>query len=125
MDSVRIDKWLWAARFFKTRGLAQDAIEKGRVKVAGERVKPARGLRLGELLSLDQGEWAREVTVLGLSESRGSAPVAQALYADTPESVVAKEKARQRRAMFVEPAELLKGRPSKRDRRELDRLREE
>jgi ribosome-associated heat shock protein Hsp15 len=125
MDSVRIDKWLWAARFYKTRGLAQDAIEKGRVKVAGERIKPARSLRLGELVIVDQGEWEREVTVLGLSESRGPAPVAQALYADTPESVAAKEKARQRRVMFVEPAELLKGRPSKRDRRELDRLGKE
>ena len=122
MDSLRADKWLWAARFYKTRGLAQDAIEKGRVKVAGDRVKPARALRIGELVSLDQGDWEREVKVLGLSESRGSAPVAQLLYEDTPASVAAKEKARERRALFMEPAEALKGRPSKRDRRELDRL---
>ncbi len=122
MDSVRADKWLWAARFYKTRGLAQDAIEKARVKVAGERVKPARALRLGELVTLDQGDWEREVKVVGLSESRGSAPVAQLLYEDTAGSLAAKEKARQRRALFIEPAEALKGRPSKRDRRELDRL---
>jgi ribosome-associated heat shock protein Hsp15 len=122
MDSIRADKWLWAARFYKTRGLAQDAIEKGRVKVADERIKPARALRIGELVSLEQGDWEREVKVRALSETRGSAPIAQLLYEDTLASLAAKEKAQQRRALFMEPAEALKGRPSKRDRRELDRL---
>ena len=121
VDSVRCDKWLWAARFFKTRALAQAAIEKGRVKISGATVKPARVVKVGDCVSIDQGDWVREVTVLGLSDVRGPAPIAQALYADSERSVAAREKARVQRTLYAEPAASIKGRPSKKDRRDLQR----
>jgi ribosome-associated heat shock protein Hsp15 len=120
---VRVDKWLWAARFYKTRGLAQDALEHGRVTVEGERVKTARVLRTGERIVIRIGEVERTVRVLGLSDQRGPAPVAQQLYEETPESIVAREAARERRRLFDEPADAIEGRPTKRDRRALDRAR--
>jgi ribosome-associated heat shock protein Hsp15 len=120
---MRIDKWLWAARFFKTRGLAQDAIENGRVLVDGERVKVARTLRVGEKVSVRVGDATREVVVLGLSEQRGPAVVAQQLYGETAASVAAREAARERRRLFAEPSQAIEGRPTKRDRRALDRAR--
>lgn len=122
---VRVDKWLWAARFFKTRGLAQEAIDLGRVLVEGERVKTARMLRLGERIALRAGEVERLVIVRGLSDQRGPAPVAQRLYEETAESVAAREAARERRRLFGEPAHEIEGRPTKRDRRALDRARGE
>jgi ribosome-associated heat shock protein Hsp15 len=120
---MRIDKWLWAARFFKTRGLAQDAIEAGRVLVEGERVKTARMLRVGERVYVRVGEVERTVVARELSEHRGPAPVAQRLYEETPESVSAREAARERRRLFSEPARAIEGRPTKRDRRALDRAK--
>ena len=120
---VRIDKWLWAARFFKTRALAQDAVENGRVLVEGERVKVARLLQGQERVRIRIGDVQREVVVLGLSSVRGPAPVAQTLYQETPESVAAREAAAERRRFEREPAQGLHGRPSKRDRRELSRSR--
>ncbi|MGE0313157.1 MAG: RNA-binding S4 domain-containing protein [Lautropia sp.] len=123
-EGVRIDKWLWAARFFKTRGLASAAIEAGRVLVAGDKVKPARVLRGGERLRIVVGEAEREVDVLGVSEHRGPAPVAQALYAETGDSVRRRTEAAAQRRLFREPAHAIHGRPTKRDRRELDRLKE-
>jgi ribosome-associated heat shock protein Hsp15 len=120
---VRIDKWLWAARFFKTRGLAQDAIEHGRVLVEGERVKVARALRVGESVTVRIDDIARVVVVRELSEQRGPAPVAQRLYEETADSVAAREAARERRRFVVEPARDIEGRPTKRDRRALDRAR--
>lgn len=120
---MRIDKWLWAARFFKTRGLAQDAIENGRVLVADERVKTARPLRIGESVSVRVGEVTRTVIVRELSEQRGPAAVAQRLYEETAESVTVREAARERRRLFSEPAQAIEGRPTKRDRRALDRAR--
>jgi ribosome-associated heat shock protein Hsp15 len=122
---VRVDKWLWAARFFKTRGLAQEAIDLGRVLVEGERVKTARLLRLGERIALRSGEVERLVIVRGLSDQRGPAPVAQLLYEETAESIAAREAARERRRLFDEPAHEIEGRPTKRDRRALDRARGE
>jgi len=122
---MRIDKWLWAARFFKTRGLAQDALENGRVLVEGERVKTARLLRVGERVSVRVGEEQREVTVRGLSEQRGPASVAQQLYEESTGSVAAREAARERRRLYREPALALEGRPTKRDRRALERARGE
>lgn len=120
---VRIDKWLWAARLYKTRGLAVEFIEKGRVQVNGAPVKRARELHVGDLLSLRQGahgEVARELRVLGLSESRGPAPVAQQLYEETPESIAAREAAARARRYVADPALAIEqGRPTKRDRREL------
>jgi ribosome-associated heat shock protein Hsp15 len=124
-DDLRIDKWLWAARFFKTRGLAQAAIESGRVMVAGERVKLARPVRIGDQIRVRTGDLERTVVVRGLSSHRGPAPVAQALYEETDESVRARVQEQARRALFAEPAQAIEqGRPTKRDRRRIDRVRE-
>ena len=120
---MRIDKWLWAARFFKTRGLAQDAIENGRVLVDDERIKVARTLRVGETVTVRVADVVRTVIVRELAEQRGPAPVAQRLYEETAESVAAREAARERRRFAAEPALAIEGRPTKRDRRALDRAR--
>ena len=118
MTSVRIDKWLWAARFYKTRSLAVDEINKGRVQVNQANVKPSREVRAGDMVSLRQGHTQRTVQVLGVSESRGPAPVAQLLYQETPESVQAREAAAEQRRVAAEPAHSMEhGRPTKRDRR--------
>ena len=117
---MRLDKWLWAARFYKTRALATDEIDKGRVRVNEQVVKPARELKPGDLVELRQGVVLRTVRVLGLSAVRGPAPVAQALYAETPESIAAREAAAERRRLAPEPAGTIEqGRPTKRDRRQL------
>ena len=117
---MRLDKWLWAARFYKTRSLATDEIGKGRVQVNGQAVKPARELRRGDRVALRHDAGVRTVLVLGLSAFRGPAPVAQALYAETPESVAARLKAAEARRLAPEPAQALEdGRPTKRDRRQL------
>jgi ribosome-associated heat shock protein Hsp15 len=121
---VRLDKWLWAARFYKTRGLAQTAVEKGQVLVAGERVKVARNLKVGERLSISIGDTERQLEVTGLSDVRGPAPVAQALYRETPESIARREVQAQRRKLYKEPARAIVGRPTKRDRRELTRAKD-
>lgn len=120
-EPVRLDKWLWAARFFKTRALAVDAIGKNRVEVNGQAAKPSRDLRVGDRLTLrDPGLPAREVQVLGLSEIRGPAPLAQTLYAETPESLASRAEAREQRRQGIEPALAIEqGRPTKRDRRQL------
>jgi ribosome-associated heat shock protein Hsp15 len=118
---VRLDKWLWAARFFKTRAVAVDAIGKNRVEVNGQAAKPSKDVRQGDRLTLrEPGMPAREIKVLGLSEIRGPAPVAQQLYEDTAESLAAREAAREHRRQGVEPAQAIEhGRPTKRDRRQL------
>jgi ribosome-associated heat shock protein Hsp15 len=123
MSTVRIDKWLWAARFFKTRSLASRACELGRVDANGQNVKPARDVRVGDVLRVknDSGEY--QIEVLGLSEMRGPAPMAQQLYRETEASREMRLKlAAERKAMprFETSTE---GRPSKRDRREIARLR--
>ena len=120
MDDVRLDKWLWAARFFKTRSLATAEIGKGRINVNDQAAKPARALRVGDKVELRQGLVTRSVTVLGLSESRGPAPVAQALYQETPESIARREKEAEQRRLAAEPSQAIEqGRPTKRDRRKL------
>jgi ribosome-associated heat shock protein Hsp15 len=117
---MRLDKWLWAARLYKTRALAAEEVSLGRVAVNGQPAKPARELKPGDTLTLRQGPVQRELRVLALSAVRGPAPVAQALYAETPESVAAREAAAARRRMGVEPADTLaNGRPTKRDRRQI------
>jgi ribosome-associated heat shock protein Hsp15 len=123
--AVRIDKWMWAARFFKTRSLAQTQIEKGRVKVNEESVKPARVVRVGDLIQFEAGDVPKTIKVLGLSDVRGSAPVAQLLYEETPDSIQERLKLTQRRRLFAEPAAEIKGRPTKRDRRDLSRAKSE
>jgi ribosome-associated heat shock protein Hsp15 len=117
---VRLDKWLWAARFYKTRGLAADEIDRGRVSVNGLAAKPARELKPGDRLVLRQGPVERQIEVLALSVVRGPAPVAQGLYAETPESIAARAKAAEARRLGTEPADTIEqGRPTKRDRRQL------
>lgn len=119
-DSVRLDKWLWAARFFKTRSLAADAIEAGRVYVNGMAAKAARNLKPGDLVMLRQPPSHRTVEVRGLSQVRGPALEAQLLYAETEQSLQAREDALQSRRFGVEPAlSQEQGRPTKRDRRTL------
>jgi len=119
---VRIDKWLWAARFYKTRSLALAAIENGRVRVEGERVKPARETRVGERIELVQGERRVELIVLSLSATRGPAPAARLLYEETAASLARREQQVQARRYGVEPALARRGRPTKRDRRKLAQL---
>lgn len=120
LESVRIDKWLWAARFFKTRSLAQDAIELGRVRMRGERVKASREVQPGDLLQITRGEEHFEVYVENLSQVRGPAKEAQKLYRETDESQVLRERAAALRRLAKEPAAAIpKGRPTKRDARKL------
>lgn len=120
MDKIRIDKWLWAARFHKTRSLATDEINKGRIEVNQQTAKPSREVKTGDTVSIRREGLVRTVTVLGLSAMRGAAPVAQTLYADTPESIQAKDAYVQQRRFAKEPALSIEhGRPTKRDRREL------
>jgi ribosome-associated heat shock protein Hsp15 len=121
MDNVRIDKWLWAARFFKTRSLASDAVDRGRVKIGGEPVKPARGVKLNDKIFVDNGSDRWEVVVLAISGVRGSATVARTLYQETEESILHRERDQEARRLFPEPSSTIKGRPTKRDRRALDR----
>ncbi|HUR89404.1 MAG TPA: S4 domain-containing protein [Ramlibacter sp.] len=122
MDRQRIDRWLWAARFYKTRSLAVEEIARGRVQLNGQDVpKPAREVKSGDEVTLRQGYVARTVVVKGLSEVRGPAPVAQQLYEETADSIAAREKAAQQRREAPEPASAIEhGRPTKRGRRDLD-----
>ncbi len=116
----RLDKWLWAARFYKTRALAGEEVERGRITVNGQLAKPSREVRVGDRLVLRHGDVTRTVDVLGLSGTRGPAPEAQALYAETPDSVAERLKAAEARRLGAEPAQSLDhGRPTKRDRRQL------
>jgi ribosome-associated heat shock protein Hsp15 len=123
MSCIRIDKWLWAARFFKTRSLASRACEMGRVESNGQHVKPSREVRVGDLLRVknDSGEF--QIEVLILSEMRGPAPVAQTLYRETEASREARLKVAEQRKAMPRYETSTEGKPSKRDRREIDRLR--
>lgn len=122
-EAVRIDKWLWAARFFKTRSLATDAVDNGRVRINGERIKPARSVKTGDRLDIDNGADEWEVLVRGLSEVRGPAAVAQTLYEETAGSIERRQREAERRRLFREPSAAIKGRPTKRDRRQIDKSR--
>ena len=122
MSGVRIDKWLWAARFFKTRSLATDAVTGGKIKLNGAPTKPARDVKPGDRLDIFNGDTRWEVVVLALSEKRGPASEARLLYEETPESMAAREAEQVRRRLAVEPAADLHGRPTKRDRRQMDRF---
>lgn len=121
-DSVRIDKWLWAARFFKTRSLATDAVDGGKVRLNGERIKPARNVKPGDTLDIDNGFTEWEVVVQALADKRGSAAVAQTLYTETEKSIAERQQKTEQRKLFREPGESIKGRPTKRDRRQLDKF---
>lgn len=122
---MRLDKWLWAARFYKTRTLASEEIGKGRVQINGLEAKPAREIKAGDTVALRQGPVTRTVQVRGLSQQRGSAPVAQQLYEETAESLRLREAAAEQRRLNSEPAgSMEQGRPTKRDRRSLDKTRD-
>lgn len=124
VDGVRIDKWLWAARFFKTRTLAADAVKAGRVELGGARVKASKEVVAGDELRITIGQVRRTVIVRDVSDRRGPAKVAQTLYEETPASVAAREAAaEQRRLMSPPPGADLGMRPTKRDRRRLDSAR--
>jgi ribosome-associated heat shock protein Hsp15 len=120
-DNVRIDKWLWAARFFKTRSLAAEAVERGRIKINAENVKPARSVKINDKILIDNGSTRWEVIVLGLSGTRGPAPVAQALYRETELSIEKRANDQEARRLFPEPSSTIKGRPTKRARRAIER----
>lgn len=121
METLRIDKWLWAARFYKTRSLACEEIGKGRVQVNGQSVKPAREVRVGDTILLRQGPVSRTVIVRAVSNQRGPAPVAQQLYEETETSRLAREQVAEQRRLAAEPAlSIEQGRPTKRNRRQME-----
>lgn len=120
--NIRLDKWLWAARFFKSRSLATEAIEMGRVHVNGDRVKPARLVKVGEKIQVQRGQERMEVFVRFLSDVRRSASLAQLLYDETIESQAARQNAAERRRLYAEPSRDLVGRPTKRNRRAIERF---
>ena len=123
LASIRIDKWLWAARFFKTRSLAQEAVELGRVRLAGQRLKPSRDVKPGDRLTVERGEERFEIFVEKISVVRGPAPVAQTLYRETDESREKRERVSEMRKIAMEPASAIaKGRPTKRDARLIRRV---
>jgi ribosome-associated heat shock protein Hsp15 len=119
---IRIDKWLWAARFFKTRSLAAQAVDLGRVRLDGARIKPARELHGGERLEIQHGDVRIDVIVRALALVRGPATVARQLYEETPESVTRRERRNAQRSAGTEPADALQGRPTKRDGRAIRRV---
>jgi ribosome-associated heat shock protein Hsp15 len=119
---LRIDKWLWAARFFKTRSLAAEALGKGRVRIGGELVKAAKEVRVGDLVQIDIERIVWEVQVRGVCDVRGPAAIAQTLYEETPAGNARRLAELERRRTFREPAATLHGRPTKRDRRIIDKL---
>ena len=123
MSAIRIDKWLWAARFFKTRSLASRACELGRIESNGQHVKPSREVRVGDLLRVknDSGEF--QIEILALSEMRGPAPIAQTLYRETEAGREFRLKLAEERKAMPRYETSTEGRPSKRDRREIARLR--
>ncbi len=123
VEQVRIDKWLWAARFFKTRGAATEAVLGGHVQVNGARVKPARDVAVGDRLEITKAQERWTVVVAGLADRRGPASVAQALYDETPESAAERQKRRDERRLARPIGSDLSERPTKRDRRRLDALR--
>jgi len=122
VSGIRLDKWLWAARFFKTRSLATDAVSGGKIKLNGAPTKPAREIKAGDRLDIFSGDTRWEVIVLALSEKRGPAGEARLLYEETAESRAAREAEQMRRKFEVEPAADIHGRPTKRDRRQMDRF---
>jgi ribosome-associated heat shock protein Hsp15 len=121
VNKIRLDKWLWAARFFKTRSLAVEAIESGKVTVNEVRLKPAKGVAIGDILRIRQGQYWFEINVLGLSDRRGPAAQAQKLYCETPEGKQKREAFAAELKALPKPSDL-KGRPTKRDRRDIEKF---
>lgn len=121
---MRLDRWLWAARFFKTRSLATDAVDGGKVKLNGATVKPAKDVKVGDRLQIRAGEQDWEIVVQGINEQRQPASEAQLLYLETPESTQRRAQVTELRQLAPTPVPEQKGRPTKRDRRALSRFRE-
>ncbi|UCV03927.1 RNA-binding S4 domain-containing protein [Dechloromonas denitrificans] len=119
---MRLDKWLWAARFFKTRTLASDAVSGGKVQLNGTRIKPSREVKIGDRLDVANSETHWELTVRALSDKRGPAPEARLLYEESQASIASREAQRETRQLVVDPAADLHGRPTKRDRRQINRF---
>jgi ribosome-associated heat shock protein Hsp15 len=123
MEQVRLDKWVWAARFFKTRSAATEAVLGGRVHVNGARVKPSKDVRVGDVVDVTIGSVKRTVEVTGVSDKRGSASVAATLYTETADSIAAREQHAIERRLARPPGADLGARPTKLERRRLDALR--
>jgi ribosome-associated heat shock protein Hsp15 len=123
VERIRVDRWLWAARLFKTRALAHDAVAGGHVRVNGERVKPARDVRANDVLEVRAGDFVRTVVVLGVAERRGPARVAATLYEETAESRAERARLAEERRVEAAFGGLRAGRPTKLDRRRTDALR--
>ena len=123
MERVRLDKFLWAARFYKTRSISTEAIDGGKVRVNGDRVKPAKEVKVGDRIDLRAGDSEYAILVKALADKRGSAEIARTLYDETPESVAARIAATEKRRRFSDPSEEIFARPTKKDRRSLDRFR--
>lgn len=121
-DRTRLDKWLWAARFYKHRTAATDAVDGGKVKLNGLAVKPAREVKPGDRIEITIAEDVRVVIVRAIADRRGPASVAQTLYEETPDSLARREAARETRKLAATPGADLHGRPTKRDRRRIDRF---
>ena len=122
-DRTRLDKWLWAARFYKHRSLATEAVEGGKVQLNGIRVKPAKDVKIGDRVEIQLAEARFVLTVTGIAEKRGSASVAQGLYTETEESRSAREAHREERRYVTTPGDDMHGRPTKRDRRLIGRVK--
>lgn len=122
LQSVRIDKWLWAARFFKTRSLATEAVDGGKVKLNGQRVKPAKEARVGDVVEVHIGEYMWELNVKALADRRGSTELARSLYEENEASHAQRQAQIAERKVFVEPAAEMSGRPTKKDRRVMRRF---
>lgn len=124
LEKLRLDKWLWAARFYKTRSLAAREIGNGRVMVNDQPAKPAREISSDDMITVRKGDTRTEVRVIALSAVRGPAPVARQLYEETPDSIAARERTAEMRRLAPEPAHAIRaGRPTKRERRQIDRMR--
>ncbi len=123
MDSVRVDKWLWAARFFKTRSLASEAIKGGKVQVNGQRVKPARTLSVGDTLHVNKSPNQWEIIVDKLTDKRQSAPLAQTLYHETEKSISERQAASEMRKLAGQSIYRSEGKPDKKSRRQLINLK--
>ena len=124
-DSLRIDKWLWAARFFKTRSIATDAVEGGKIKLNGERPKPAKSVKISDKIEVRSGPFTFFITVLALSDKRGPATAAALLYAETPESKSARQLLAEQLHADAATAPFVRGRPTKKARRDIIRFNDD
>lgn len=122
LSATRIDKWLWAARFFKTRSLASNAVELGRVLQNEERVKPAHAVKIGDLLEIHHAEQVWTIEVIRILDVRGAASIAQTMYAETADSIAKRQQRAEHRRLHTEPAAQLQQRPTKRQRRQLNNV---